>query len=392
MTIKRTVLTFIPILQLMLGSCKELSNISQSNHIGNGLYLGGSFYSTGGNESEPIIWLSNIGMWNGNLIEPVGLGPNGLVSACAVADGKLFVGGYFSRVDTKEDRVANKRYGKDASSVAMWDGNSWEPVGSGLALHRIGQGQYAPVVDAMAVLNKDLYVGGRFTTAGGATVNNIARWSEDSGWSAVGAGLSSSEPSIGVTSLCVFQDELYAGGVFKGFLAKWNGRSWEYLNTGLESSVYALVVHHRALYCGTSMRRGDYYYPSVVKRWSGGVWETVGATNNGGLLNCFASFQGELVVGGSFDQMGGASASNIAMWDGTHWRPIGAGFDGTVTGLASFRDELYAGGYFLTTGVDTVYRVAKWNGVKWLPMAKGVKGSASPFVDCFCAIDTIISE
>ncbi len=78
-----------------------------------------------------------------------------------------------------------------------------------------------------------LYVGGSFNTAGGASVNNIARWDGQT-WSPLGAGLDSS-----VAVMIVFDDglgggpALYVGGWFENAggrpahnIAKWDGKAW----------------------------------------------------------------------------------------------------------------------------------------------------------------------
>ena len=80
-----------------------------------------------------------------------------------------------------------------------------------------------------------LYVGGEFTIAGGVTVNYIAKW-DGKAWSALGTGLNDS-----VYALAVFDADgegpsppaLYAGGAFTAagnlsasHIARWNGTSW----------------------------------------------------------------------------------------------------------------------------------------------------------------------
>src|SRR5690606_19432964 len=71
-------------------------------------------------------------------------------------------------------------------------------------------------VNALAVFDdgtgEALYAAGRFTTAGGAEANNIARW-DGSAWTPLGVGIDGS-----VNALTVFDDgtgpALYAGGPF----------------------------------------------------------------------------------------------------------------------------------------------------------------------------------
>jgi hypothetical protein len=63
-------------------------------------------------------------------------------------------------------------------------------------------------VHALAVSGSDLYVGGEFNYAGGADVSYIARWNGKN-WSALGSGMNYS-----VNLLAATDDELFAAGVF----------------------------------------------------------------------------------------------------------------------------------------------------------------------------------
>ena len=70
--------------------------------------------------------------------------------------------------------------GVSATNIAKWDGSAWSALGSGL--------DSSPLVYALAAVGTDLYVGGGFTTSGGMTVNRIAKW-DGSAWSALGSGV-----------------------------------------------------------------------------------------------------------------------------------------------------------------------------------------------------------
>ncbi|MHC4870203.1 MAG: hypothetical protein ACYTE2_11140 [Planctomycetota bacterium] len=58
------------------------------------------------------------------------------------------------------------------NNIAAWDPatSTWSSLGTGSANGVNGQ------VDALAALDGTLYVGGWFTTAGGATANHVAVW------------------------------------------------------------------------------------------------------------------------------------------------------------------------------------------------------------------------
>jgi hypothetical protein len=107
-------------------------------------------------------------------------------------------------------------------------------------------------VTALAVSGSNVYAGGYFTIAGGNPANYIAKWDGGS-WSALGAGMSNSQPLALVAS----GSDLYAGGYFNGaggnpanYIAKWNGTSWTALGSGMDNYVRGLAVLGADLYAG----------------------------------------------------------------------------------------------------------------------------------------------
>jgi hypothetical protein len=74
----------------------------------------------------------------------------------------------------------------------------------------------------------NLFVGGQFTSAGGTDISRIAVWNED-GWSAIGEGLTGGLSTIVVNALAVHNGSLYLGGAFttagghpSSFIARWD--------------------------------------------------------------------------------------------------------------------------------------------------------------------------
>jgi hypothetical protein len=87
-----------------------------------------------------------------------------------------------------------------------------------------------------------------------------------------------------------------------------------------------------------------------------------------------------LYVGGRFQIAGGASVSqNIAKWDGSSWSSMGDGFDADVQELVVFDDgsgeALYAFGNFTMSGATVVNHAAKWNGTSWEPVGSGANAN-----------------
>jgi hypothetical protein len=142
----------------------------------------------------------------------MGTGLNSNVTSMAVSGTNLFVGGYFTNAG-----------GVAAGKVAMWNGNNWTSVGSGV----VGGG----IVSALTVIGNNLYAGGSFTNMGGTPANRIARW-DGTNWFALGSGTATPGAiSAPVDALAGLGNDLYAGGTFRmagdknSFnIAHWNGQ------------------------------------------------------------------------------------------------------------------------------------------------------------------------
>ncbi len=239
--------------------------------IGADVYIGGDFGTTGAGD----VPCNNVVKWNGlnwtNLGAGSDNGVNGIVRTLAVLGDDLYVGGEFTTAG-----------GIPAACIAKWDGTVWSALGSGL-----GWNFNTPAVRAMAVMNGSLYVGGVFNTAGGITVNCIARWS-GSAWFALGTGLAAAG-SAQVNALAVSGGNLYVGGsflkvvatapttIYARTVALWNGTTWSALGDGLDSGiVYALAVWGGDLYAGGNFSKSGNITIQRLARWNGSTWSALG--------------------------------------------------------------------------------------------------------------------
>jgi hypothetical protein len=290
----------------------------------------------------------------------------------------LYVGGAF---DTAGGFAAN--------NIAKWNGTSWSALGSG----------FDNTVNAIQVFDDGsgpaLYAGGEFSSAGGVSASAIARWNGAS-WSSVGGGITGFAHFV--RALAVFDDgtgaALYAGGLFflaggnrASCIAKWDGTNWSALGAGLQGGqVFALRVFDdgsgSALYAAGSFEVVGGASANNIAKWNGTSWSALGAglgdsASTVYALEVFDDGSGPaLHAGGSFTTAGGTSVHNIAKWNGASWSDVGGGTDRFVTALQAFDDgsggALYAGGSFGAIGGTNASRIAKWDGANWSPLGSGV--------------------
>ncbi len=368
--------------------------------------------------------------WDGTRWNVLGSGTNGSVAALAASDGGLLVGGGFSRAGevgarnlARWDGSAWKVWApsaepaagldamvwdvvargsdvfaggwfqaageKAASLVARWDGRGWHALGSGIS----GEVEFHPDphVIALAVAGDDLYVGGDFTTAGGLTVNGVARWDGDA-WHALGAGVSGGVryQAPVVLALAVSGSDVYVGGRFTqagdvpvSHVARWDGTAWYALGEGVSGvadpfygpAVAELAVSGGDLYVGGDFTQAGGVEASGIARWDGAGWHALGSGVDGS-VGALLVDGGDLYVGGSFSTAGGVAANRIARWDGTDWHALGSGVESSdfsyVRSLAAVGTDLYASGEFRTAGGVPASNVARWDGSRWYPLGSGV--------------------
>ena len=262
--------------------------------------------------------------------------------------------------------------------------------------------------DDGAVDGPAFYVAGRFTSIGGAAANRIARWDDGAAtWRALGTGMSSGE----VSALAQFDDGggpalhaagtfISAGGVTVNCIARWNPGepgSWSSLAGGVTSDeaarIDALLVHDDggggALYAGGSFTHAGGVAANNIAKWDGANWSAVGDGLNGAVeaLITFDDGTGAspaLYAGGRF-LFGAKKEYILARWNGLDWSPIIAatGKDESIRTLAVFDDVagggqvLYAGGVFGSGQRGTPQNIATWDGVNWSPVGNGLNGGVN---------------
>jgi hypothetical protein len=174
---------WFPVGNMQGGSVRELMVYKQK------MYAGGFFDGVNG------IVTGHIASYDGNNWNPVGssnvleLGTTGVVRHMVVYKDLLYISGNFS---TNED---------DFSELITWDGSNFNDFGTAFSLH-------SNIINELAVINNNLYIGGSFINVVGSEANNILQWNGES-WGIMSEGISGS-----VLSIELFNNEIYIGGDF----------------------------------------------------------------------------------------------------------------------------------------------------------------------------------
>ena len=163
------------------------------------LYAGGTFGKSGTKDVQ------RIASWNGTTWSAVGDGVggeaewDGIVSAIAIYDGKVTIGGTFDRTGTS----------KTLRNLASWNGTTWVDVGGGV--HR----EWGAQISSLSARGTELYVTGNFVEGGkaadggaGTSLALLGVWN-GTAWSELGGGLA----DVG-NVVHVQKDRVWIGGTF----------------------------------------------------------------------------------------------------------------------------------------------------------------------------------
>ncbi len=344
---------------------------------GPAVYAAGAFTGSG---ATPI---QRIARWNGTSWVQVGGGLAAQVKSLAIFDEdgagpnppRLFAGGDFTSLGGSGVNSALR--------LARWDGVSWSAVSGGcdgpvetLAIHNDGAG------DA-------LYIGGSFTTAGGATVNRIAKYNGAT-FSALGSGAAGAITALGThdpdgaggapAQLIAGGDFTSIGGIGASRIARWDGTQWLAMGDGLDGGVRRIAEYNdgrgRLLWVAGTFANAGGAPAGRIALWDGQNWSTVSDNAFLSPANDFIPFNDgrgqRLFVGGAFASASGVSANRIATWDGQDWSGLHRGPDQSVEALVEHGGSVYLAGTFERVDAIASPTLARFDGISFFPITGNV--------------------
>lgn len=307
---------------------------------------------------------------------PLGEIIHGEIKGLAVWRNRLYACGAF----TNEGPAA-------ARNVAVWEGETWKPVGSTNA-------QIAPVESIVTGFDDRLYVAGRFGTGAQGASDLVLAWDGEH-WFPPGGGVSFVEPTAVQsfvalpTNGLMLAVDVYSSDAHSE-LVHFDGLRWRRHRSSAHIKTLA-VGPGQAVYGAGQFADPAPNQPRGVGRWDGQGWQPLGTglghprTNTVWDVSALTCWRGALIAGGTFRRAGDVEANFIAAWDGTKWSPLGGGLDGGMLTHADSRSgpiywettrpttllatdaELLVFGHFTTAGGVGVHGAARWDGSNWRP-------------------------
>ncbi len=249
------------------------------------LYVGGDFTTAGGSTAN------DIATWNGSSWSTLGTGMNGIIYALSNIGSTIYAGGSFTTAG-----------GTTANYLAQWDGSSWSSVSASSLNNTV----YTIVTNGLNV-----YVGGDFTSVGVTTVNYIALY-DGSSWSALGSGANVGT-SGSVKSIVYYLGNLYVGGSFTyaggasvtvNNIALWNGSAWSALPggaAGTNGAINSMSLNGTLLYIGGGFTTSSVLSTNYFSVWDIGTskWSTCSYYLNNSVQTVFYN-SNIIYLGGSF--------------------------------------------------------------------------------------------
>ena len=330
---------------------------------GSTLYVGGAF-SIIGDSSRTCIAAINVSTgkvtsWNPNP------GNNGQINALQVfsivaSDSVVYVGGQFTTIGD------STRYCIAALDTARGLATSWNAN-----CPNVITGQQ---VNAIAVTNSVVYVGGLFTSIGDSTRYDIAALDPSTGlatsWNPEQNGPAGSGE---VTALAVSGSVVYAGGTFTFIGGQPRNRiaaidaltglatTWNPGGTGANGDVWSIVVSGSSVYAGGSfytMGDSTRYYAAAIDASTGTV--TAWNPDFDLMVWTIVANSSDIFVGGDMTMADTQTRNNIAAFNlttgaVTSWNPDASS---EVLAILPSGPKIYVGGEFSGIGGQTRNSVA----------------------------------
>ena len=227
------------------------------------------------------------------------------------------------------------------NGIARWTDRGWEPLGDGIV----------PGF-AMVLMGDRLYAGD--------WIGGVSAWDGQS-WT-----LLPKAPLNILRALLVHDGALFAAGLMdmQGRVARFDGQAWHIVGGDFDGEVAALGSYRGVLIAGGNFRNCQGVACGYVARWNGTTWESLGSgidpTDYAG-VSAIETYGDRLIVGGWFMSCGFVATPGLAAWDGSSWSALPGMEAAYVNDLMVMDGKLHVAGSF----AGHYGAVAHWDGTTW---------------------------
>ncbi len=369
-----------------LGSGSSTNVFDVEVSASGGLYANGNFSQEAGSGA------SQLAMWQGG-------------QWIALGNPQFYAGGStkITTADNLSIYILTSPYSyfpsaNNARGILFWNGNSWSGMGSG-----IGPMQYSDQigyhVKSLGWDGSNVYAGGNFKTAGDDSIKCLVKL-ENNQWISVGQSeFKNINPNyeVSVNKINFNNNKLYAAGRFDSIgniyarnIAVWDGSSWSSLNGGVGDKdiagigkITAMHIANGNIFVGGSFNEAGNTTVRNAAVWNGTNWDSVGGGVFPAAVDAITHIGNYIYFGGGFSSAGNQSVvqvNMIAKWDGSSWSDVGGGVSQGnnqtwVHALAvTSNGDLIVGGEFTMAGSVPANNIARWDGANWYPLGNGIDG------------------
>ena len=291
-----------------------------------------------------------VARWNGESWEQLGEGLNtsGTRATMVTFEGDLVAVGPLALQDSSH------------VGMVLWDGNTWQAI---------GEQACSGAVQTVGVVGGELYLGLSNNTECEHHVDGfenpiggLLHWNGEY-WSQVG------ETELGaVRAIVEYEGDLVISDTINpsipGFIRRWTGDSWEILGESLGGPVDALVVHEGDLIVGGDFQSIDGLPLQRIARYDGQQWlaMTLGMDN---FVRDLHVHDGELYAGGRFETVAENPANRLVRWNNLTWVEFEGGVgtgNNQIYAMTSYQGNLVVAGSFTEVGDGiTMNRIAQFD-------------------------------
>ncbi len=294
------------------------------------------------------VWDSLAGGINTHAIMNNPLNPNGTVLGGIEYNGKFLVGGIFESIG-----------GVNATSLATWDGIKWDS----LPVRAFKFLDYGGFVYGFTKYNNKLYIYGNFDTIQGQKASGLATYD---GVSFQPVNLPIRNQST-ILDMKVYNGELFICGVFSystsigTCILKFDGSNWVNVGNGIiaaNGGISSMAVYNNELYAGGYFLNSGTNVSNIIAKWNGTNWQDVSwgyEYQNGGIWK-LQVYHNKLYAFGTFDLAGNIKASKIAAYDGNQWCTFADSLDENIYSVAIYHDTMFVAGAFKSISGDTTMK------------------------------------